>query len=98
MIALPPGEPATMMTRPARSYTIVGAIDERGRLLGSQIPFGTLGAVAISNVVLQGAWANHGMLYVLWVDDNGNGGGDGWYGFDDVSFAKATPPTPTLPP
>jgi hypothetical protein len=36
--------------------------------------FGMLGAVVINNIVLNGAWANNGTLYVLWVDDNGNGG------------------------
>jgi len=32
MIELPPGDPVTIATRPKRSYAIVGAIDERGRL------------------------------------------------------------------
>ncbi|MCX6876286.1 MAG: hypothetical protein NTW21_21135 [Verrucomicrobia bacterium] len=52
--------------------------------------YGTLGAVNTS-AVLSSAWADTATLYVLWVDDNGAGGGDGWYGIDDVSFAKAAP-------
>jgi hypothetical protein len=53
--------------------------------------YGTPGAVSVTNIPLSGPWADAANLYVLWVDDNGNNGGDGWYGFDDVSFAKAVP-------
>lgn len=49
--------------------------------------YGTLGSVAIDDAPLNGTWGTGSMLYVLWLDDNGNVGQDGWYGFDDVSFA-----------
>jgi hypothetical protein len=51
--------------------------------------YGTLGAVSVTNIPLSGPWADAANLYVLWVDDNGNGGGDGWYGFDDVNFTRS---------
>jgi hypothetical protein len=53
--------------------------------------YGTPGAVSVTNIPLSGPWSDAANLYVLWVDDNGNNGGDGWYGFDDVSFAKSLP-------
>ena len=56
--------------------------------------FDTLGAVRANNILLTAAWEDSATLYVLWVDDNGNNGGDGWYGFDNVVFAKATPVGP----
>ena len=55
--------------------------------------YGTPGAVSITNIPLSGPWANAANLYVLWVDDNGNRVGDGWYGFDDVNIAPSVPLT-----
>jgi hypothetical protein len=51
--------------------------------------FSTLGTVTASNIPLTTPWASGAALYVLWVHDNGNGVGDNWYGFDDVTFAKS---------
>jgi hypothetical protein len=51
--------------------------------------FSTLGTVTASNIPLSTPWASGATLYVLWVDDNGNGVTDNWYGFDDVTFAKS---------
>ncbi|MCX6878179.1 MAG: hypothetical protein NTW21_30865, partial [Verrucomicrobia bacterium] len=53
--------------------------------------YGTLGAVTANNVALNSAWVSGTTLYVLWADDNGVPGGDGWWGFDDVSFTKSSP-------
>jgi len=53
--------------------------------------YGTPGTVTANNIPLSSAWADGGTMYVLWVDDNGNPGGDGWWGFNDVTFAKSTP-------
>ncbi len=53
--------------------------------------YGTPGTVTASNIPLGSPWLDAAMLYVLWVDDNGNPSGDGWFGIDDVSFTKSTP-------
>ena len=53
--------------------------------------YGTLGPVTASNIPLASPWANGATLYVLWVDDNANGVGDNWYGFDDVVFTPSAP-------
>lgn len=53
--------------------------------------YGTSGPVLIENAAMSGTWAAGGMLYLLWMDDNGVAGGDGWWGFDDVSVTKAAP-------
>jgi hypothetical protein len=63
-------------------YSLTGATSSWQRIG----VYGTLGAVSVTNIPLSGPWAAAANLYVLWVDDNGNNGGDGWYGFDDVSF------------
>jgi len=53
--------------------------------------FGTPGPVTVNNILLNSAWAAGATMYVLWVDDNGAAGGDGWWGFDNVIFGKSTP-------
>ena len=70
-------------------YSLTGATDSWQRIG----VYGTPGAVTVTNIPLSSAWADTTTLYVLWVDDNGSGGGDGWYGFDDVSFAPSVPLT-----
>ena len=49
------------------------------------------GPQRVSTLLLVSSWAADTPLYVMWVDDNGNGVTDTWYGLDDVSFTKAVP-------
>lgn len=39
-------------------------------------------------------WAAGASLYILWVDDNGNGATDGYYAIDDISFTGGTASVP----
>jgi len=55
------------------------------------------GSTTVSTTLNSLNWANGSLLYVVWADDNGSNP-DGDYTIDNVSFALATPPAPTLPP
>jgi len=52
-----------------------------------------------ANVTLGSPWAAGGLLYILWVDDNGNPvSPDHIYEIDNVQFLSLTPTPPTFPP
>ena len=55
----------------------------------------TPAAGGISASVDFGSWPAGGNLYIMWVDDNGNGGTDGSYSIDNFIIGS-TPPPPTI--
>ncbi len=57
----------------------------------------TAGSTTNVNAVLTSlAWAHAGMLYVVWVDDNGSTNPDGDYTIDGVSFTPFSGPAATI--
>ena len=70
-------------------YSLTGATASWQRI-GS---FSTPGAVTLGNIPLSSPWTDGTILYMLWVDDNGNGVTDDWFAFDDVNIAPSVPLT-----
>ncbi len=66
------------LTGLANSWTLIPALTTA-----------TPGAL-MTTVGLSSTWANGAVMYVLWADDNSNGGDDDAYTLDNVSFAKAS--------